>query len=1507
MDAGEAASRGSGGAAAQVQSRSGAPRACPKATRDKEAAPAPSGDGDDADGGAMSKRTCQLVETSSAAGGKRIKEVVFGLLSPEEMESLAEFECNNRELYTLPSRKPAPNGCLDLRLGAANKQTACAGHFGVVRLELPVFHVGYFKHVLTILQCVCKECSRALVHPQERTTLLRRMRDPRADALRKQALYKRVVGRGAACDVDRCKAASKCPYCGARNGPVRKVAGAGALKLSHEKWRGVKREDLLDDDEFSAYAESLESALGASADLRNALGCGGDTEKKRRLEAEEKSVPTSATATKAPPTVLSPVDVRAILEKISDDDCDLLWIDPRVGRPENLVLKTLLVPPTPIRPSVAVDSPGGGGSNEDDLTIKLQEIIDVNSALRQAIRKGGSMKMIVEGWNFLQVQVALYLNGEVPGLQPRNAPAAKPIRGLCQRLKGKSGRFRGNLSGKRVDFSARTVISPDPNLRVDQVGVPQEVAKIMTYPEKVNALNLEKLQKLVVAGQKQWPGANYVEIANHDDPGAGDRPPFKKSLLYGDRARIAKELRVGDVVERHMQDGDVVLFNRQPSLHKLSIMSHEVKVMPWRTFRFNECVCAPYNADFDGDEMNMHLPQTEEARAEASALMNVATNICTPRNGEPLVARDAGLRDRVVPPRAALDGQAALLVDRAADGRGEKPENGGAWPCVSFECAERNYTGSGIETMCPMDGYVLFRRSSLLCGNIAKKTVGDGSKKGLVYELYREHGPAAAATFMNRLAKLSARYLGYHKGFSIGIDDVTPSDAVLALKAQLLEEGHAEARRKIEAYESGSLALQPGCDALQSLEAELTGLLGKVREQAGKNLMTRDLPRSNSPRIMAECGSKGSAINVSQMIACLGQQAVDGKRIQNGFVQRTLPHFEVGELSPGARGFVANSFYSGLTATEFFFHTMGGREGLVDTAVKTAQTGYMARRLMKALEDLSVGYDGTVRNSEKNIVQFTYGDDGLDPVKMETGDSMPVDFGRLLHRVRHDDAALSPRAPRDLDAAAPRRRRGLRRRRRRALRAAGALAAKFRGDAAGFLRDLSERMADRELQMKDHCGDAALARLFDDVALSQGDLDRFQAGALDKYTRGVVEPGEAVGAIGAQCISEPGTQMTLKTFHFAGVASMNVTLGVPRLTEIINASKNISTPIITAHLDNPSSTTAARVVKARLEKTTLGEICKSMKEVYGPRSCYVSVELDATLIADLHLDVDAAAPRKRVLQADEGSSPATYHLLVEGYGLADVMGTPGVDGRRTTTNHVAEIEAVLGIEAARSTIANEITYIMSAYGIGIDARHLMLLSDVMTFKGVVLGITRFGVSKMRESVLMLASFERTTDHLFDAAAHGRRDNIVGVSECIIMGIPIPLGCGSFKPSATPTRAGRRRRRAEAEAAHHGVLSTPRAPEPVHATLVPEKEGQPEPAAKLIPEPTKSVEETKEAPEARPEPEEAPGSPNESFAETEAVPEEVAEAPVAAAPELARSHQEAVHEPGPAVGRDRPLT
>ena len=926
--------------------------------------------------------------------------------------------------------------------------------------------------------------------------------------------------------------------------------------------------------------------------------------------------------------------------------------------------------------------------------------------------------------------------------------------------------------------------------------------------------------------------------------------------------------------------------------------------------------------------MNLHLPQTEEARAEALSLMSVPQNICTPRNGEPLVAATQDFvtaaflltqpdvffsRDQFcqlavyagdasehvsLPPPAVLK-PVMLWTGKQVFSLIIRPNNKDKL-CVSFECEEKAYNPGNDPYLCPNDGYVVVRRSRLLSGSAAKRTVGDGCKTGLIYALYRDHGAHRAASFMNRLAKLASRYLGSHRGFSIGLDDVTPSTEVKDLKAKLLAEGFAEADRRIAAYKAGKLDLKPGCDAAQSLETELTGLLGRVREAAGQRLMG-DLPRTNSPRIMAECGSKGSALNVSQMIACLGQQAVDGKRIQNGFVRRTLPHFEVDSLDPAARGFVSNSFYSGLTATEFFFHTMGGREGLVDTAVKTAQTGYMARRLMKALEDLSVSYDGTVRNSERAVVQFNYGDDSLDPKHMETSDGRPVDFSRLLHRVRHDEAfdddnAMTPEmlakecSKIDLDL--------------------GKESSKFVEDALAFTKGVAETCVstrDSLIQQKKKKVANEQIKSYD-ASLSKRQLSRFVDLAKEKYLRSKQEPGEAVGAIGAQCISEPGTQMTLKTFHFAGVASMNVTLGVPRLTEIINASKKISTPIITAKLKNDSDPEAARVVKAGLEKTTLGEVCSKIEEVYASQKCYLSVQLDTDLIGRLHLNVDAASARQAVLRGTVANNkrappviralkvehltlnpttpnefrvelpddPATstfsggggalrgqrkavekpasnrgrkpkiakkkkrrkeniiddaeelvdkvdqrdrlsddrtyfamqalknalpeivvsgfpsinravvsesdgkYSLLVEGYGLGEVIGAPGVDGVNTTTNHVAEVESVLGIEAARATICSEVSYIMQAYGIAIDARHLLLLADVMTFKGMVLGITRFGVSKMRESVLMLASFERTTDHLFDAAVHGRTDAIVGVSECIIMGIPVPLGCGSFK-------------------------------------------------------------------------------------------------------------------------------
>jgi DNA-directed RNA polymerase III subunit RPC1 len=491
---------------------------------------------------------------------KRISHLQFGILSATEMQRLAEFQVSSRELFSMPSRRPAHGGCLDPRLGVSDKVSSCAtckmklvdcaGHFGYIKLALPVFHIGFFRHTINLLQCICKTCSRVLIVESERQKHLAKMRSPRTDNLAKAALFKKLQ--------DACKKARICPHCSKHNGTVKKITGAPTLRIVHERFK--ERTGKVVEEEFGDLMANLEIARDANKDLNAVL-----------------------VGTAIPYEDLLPTRVLQLFTRIPDDDCEILWVTPMVGRPESLILQTLLVPPVPIRPSVAMDV--GGGSNEDDLTVKLQEIIDVNVALELALQKGPQTRTIMEEWDFLQAQVAQYINGEMPGLQ--RPIGAKPMRGLCQRLKGKQGRFRGNLSGKRVDFSARTVISPDPNLRVEQVGVPRTVAIVMTYPESVSRYNIEKLRQRVRNGPTKHPGANLIRLKDGN---------FVKSLAFCNLDVAAKTLKIGDIVERHMEDDDVVLFNRQPSLHKISIMAHRVKVLDWKTFRFTTFTCNPYNA-----------------------------------------------------------------------------------------------------------------------------------------------------------------------------------------------------------------------------------------------------------------------------------------------------------------------------------------------------------------------------------------------------------------------------------------------------------------------------------------------------------------------------------------------------------------------------------------------------------------------------------------------------------------------------------------------------------------------------------------------------------------------------------------------------------------------------------------------------------------------------------------------------------------------------------------------
>eukprot|EP00656_Telonema_subtile_P049966 TRINITY_DN6345_c0_g1_i4.p1 TRINITY_DN6345_c0_g1~~TRINITY_DN6345_c0_g1_i4.p1 ORF type:complete len:1476 (-),score=436.33 TRINITY_DN6345_c0_g1_i4:120-4547(-) len=1405
---------------------------------------------------------------------RRIHHIQFAMMDADEMAKVSTLQVVTNMMYS-PGSVQTPFGVLDQRLGTSQKngvcQTCnekiefCVGHFGFLRLELPVFHIGFFKATMTLLQCICKTCARLLI-PEEAilSGLQKRRRSPGPETLTKKAMAKAVI--------DKCKRCRQCPHCSAFNGSVKK---ARPLKMFHERF--TKRTQTNAEDFYKRCAGAME--------FNEAVG--------QHLNKVQEDI--------------NPSTVLELFKRMPDDDCVLLDFDPAVGRPEKMLLETLLVPPVCIRPSV--HSEADSTSNEDDLTVMLADIIHVNNIIRDYLLRGYPDVSVMDDWEYMQTQVALYINTEANTGALPNPQNKGPQRGLCQRLKGKTGRFRGNLSGKRVDFSGRTVISPDPNIGVNELCVPKHMAKVLTYPAKANMYNIDQLRQCVINGTDVHPGANYILKKN-------GRRKFLKYV--SDRVSEARQLQEGETVERHLSDGDIVLFNRQPSLHKLSIMAHRARIMPWRTLRFNECVCAPYNADFDGDEMNMHVPQTEEARAEAIELMGTVNNLVTPRNGELVISPTQDFltaaylltsKDRFYD-RASFCQLICFMSDACEQIDLPPPAimkpvelwtGKQLWAVlirskhespifVSFSLKNKSWhpDWKGDPWMEPNDGYICFQNSELMCGVLDKKVMG-GGKNSLFYVLLRQYGSAVAGACMLRVSKLSARFMG-QQGFSIGINDVTASSNLVTEKAKMIDTGFGEVTTLIESYEAGELESLPGMNLEKSLESKIQGVLSNIRNLAGK-LCIKELPLNNAPRIMERAGSKGSEINIAQMVTCVGQQVVSGSRIPHGFVNRTLPHFAMFERTPEAKGFVQNSFYSGLKPTEFFFHTMGGREGLVDTAVKTAETGYMQRRLMKAMEDLSIQWDNTCRTSAGDIIQFVYGEDGLDPTDLDDQNE-GLNFERQLEHTLHttpcwDEAALLPAEIRkqllkhkkkhigvkaaELEEAKKSEAEACIKQAKKEMEAAqsagdpsGIAAAVAKLTAAETKLEEQTKVEPKWLNMSIKCLESFILKL--DSSIKQADecvkkfdkkkqakpareraIERFRltktqiASFLEacqqRISLAVVEPGTACGALAGQSIGEPGTQMTLKTFHFAGVASMNVTMGVPRIKEIINAAKTVSTPIVDVSLCDPFNLQSASIVKGRIECTRLKQVAVYIKEVHDVSGSFVSIKLDLLTISKLQLEITienvqhaivAQSKRKIALKDVKVRSNSKIHVnclannrqdmliklqlvqklvpqvqvagipgieraviscdektkkhkvYVEGYGMENVYGIAGVDGTRTYSNHIAEIQACLGIEAARIQIVTEINKIFHSYSIGIDIRHIWLLADTMTYRGEVLGITRFGIEKMRDSVLMLASFEKTADHLFEAAVRSRVDDVSGVSECIIMGIPVPVGTGNLK-------------------------------------------------------------------------------------------------------------------------------
>jgi len=1078
---------------------------------------------------------------------------------------------------------------------------------------------------------------------------------------------------------------------------------------------------------------------------------------------------------------LTPSIVRERMERISDDDLQLLGFNPKAARPEWMVLQVLPVPPVYVRPSITLES---GIRSEDDLTHKLVDIIRINQRLKENMDAGAPTLIIQDLSELLQYHVTTYFNNEASGIPPARHRSGRALKTLSQRLKGKEGRFRSNLSGKRVDFSARTVVSPDPNLDINEVGVPMEIAMRLSVPEKVTEWNIEEMRKLVANGPENYPGALYII-----------RPDGKRIRLefVVDREKIGEAVEAGFIVERHLKNGDIAIFNRQPSLHRMSIMAHYVRVLPYKTFRLHLCVCPPYNADFDGDEMNLHVPQSEEARTEALLLMQVQDQILSPRFGGPIIG---AIRDFIT--SAYLFTRFSNYVTRsevhklllAAKYEGPLPEPkiktpqplwSGKQIFSLFLPKDMNYVLKAnicqgcvkcLEEECQHDAYVVVKNGELISGVIDRRSIGAEQSESLLHRIIKDYGSQAGREFLNKITRMLKLYISM-RGFTYSYDELVLSPKAEDRIKKTMERIEKKIEELIESYRKGTLPRLPGQTIEDSFEIYVMNELAKARDESGK-IADEDFTLENSGIVMTRTGARGSSLNIGQISACVGQQSVRGKRILRGYVDRALSHFQSGDQRPKARGFVYSSYQSGLDVIEFFFHAMGGREGLVDTAVRTQQSGYMQRRLINALEHIRLEYDGTVRNSAGDIIQFQYGEDGVDPAKSDHGKA--VNVSRLVDPMR---------------------------------------IAKERGKPASA-EFIKERLEKVESQLTPILVDQ-LKQNLGKTKLSTTSVEKAVNSTVEHYKHALMEPGEAVGIVAAQSIGEPGTQMTLRTFHYAGVREQNVTLGLPRLIEIVDARRIPSTPIMTIYLTEESRKSREAAVKVARDiiYTTLENVAEAIYE--DPLHEEIAIELNKTMMEDrevtmqdlkdrlqipnatvkvktnsIHIQpkkiealkkllgkvtsfhVKGVAGIKRVLVTEEHGE---WVIRTDGSNLPKVLEVHGVDTSRTTTNNVHEIAKTIGIEAARNALVNEARGVLEEQGLDVDVRHVMLVADMMTSTGEVQQIGRHGISGKKSSVLARAAFEITVPNIVEAAVKGESDPLAGVTENVIVGQSIPIGTG----------------------------------------------------------------------------------------------------------------------------------
>jgi DNA-directed RNA polymerase II subunit RPB1 len=1439
--------------------------------------------------------------------------IQFSILSPDEIRKGSVAEITSRDTYI--NNKPVIGGLFDPRMGVSEPGLICPtdgldymktpGYAGHIELARPVFYIQYLTTILKCMRCICFKCSK--------------------------------------------------------------------LKISKEKYKQALK---LQGDARWKYVFSLASVIKrCGEDTEDGCGCLQPKFRKEGLASIFAEWKNEGAESEPIVIKVTPEMVLKILKRISDEDVTFMGFSPVFSRPDWMICQVMSVPPPAVRPSVKHDAQQ---RSEDDLSHILVNIIKTNKTLQDKIQNNSPANVIDDWTSVLQYYVATQVDNKMPGVASVAQRSGRPLKSIKDRLNGKGGRMRGNLMAKRVDFSARSVITADPNISIRELGIPMKVAKNITKPVIVNKINMAFLTKLVRNGPDVWPGAKMLEKQN------GETITLR---YYLDRNSII--LEEGDIVHRHMMDGDAILFNRQPTLHRMSMMCHIARIMKrGDTFRMNVADTKPYNADFDGDEMNLHMPQDPESEAELKNLAAVPYQIISPANNSAIIGiyQDSMLGSYLFTrekeykkgehtvkegirfnPRDAMNLLMMLNTVNEKQLLKDVEKDGGItnfdiltqiMPPLSMKYKTKAFKEDKDDAK-TSNAILEIKNGKYIRGQMDKSVLGAGTK-GLLQRVCNDFGNMASAKFIDDLQNIVTEYMK-SSAFSVGISDLISDQKTNEDIIKVITQKKQDVKNLIDQTQIGIFENNTGKTNEEEFESQVNSILNQATSESGK-IGLKNLSKNNRFVTMVNAGSKGSDLNISFMISCLGQQNVDGKRIPYGFEHRTLPHYTKYDDSPGARGFVESSYINGLSPQELFFHAMGGRVGLIDTAVKTSTTGYIQRRLIKGLEDLKVEYDMTIRTNKNKIVQFAYGEDNIDTVKVENQSiplvSMSVQdiyahylipeekskiktlnnifLKNTMARYKKQNPDFMKKTSEYIETMIKYREEIIKKVFKNKSDSIVNVPVAFnyiinniQGQCNITISSLVDITPLEALDMIEECYKklvlihyAPPTNLFKALFyyyLSPKDLlviKRFNKDALTllletiiiDYKRAIVTPGEMVGMIAGQSIGEVSTQMTLNTFHFAGVASKsNVTRGVPRIEEILSLSSEIKNPSLSIYLkpEDEKQKDKASSIMYMLEHTKLEEIVKSISVCFDPddlntlisedkdlirqykeyenmfAECseislqndenekskwIIRMEMDAEIMLEKNITMDdvnftlnncyenqiscvysdfnsdklifrirmnevikagtSRGGQKKnkvnpldqsdqiyilknfqeqllqnvVLRGIKGINKVILRKILDnmvennglykkqeiwvldtiGTNLLDVLGLDYIDNTRTFSNDIVEIYNVLGIEAARQIIYNELVDVVEFDGTYINYHNYSVLVDRMTFTHKLISIFRHGINNDNIGPIAKASFEETPEMFLKAARHAELDTLRGVSANVMCGQEGFFGTSAFQ-------------------------------------------------------------------------------------------------------------------------------